>query len=113
DDNTVRLSQVIGKNTKRFRYTYDFGDDWVHVIEVEKILPYEQGRVYPLCLAGKRACPPEDVGGVWGYESFLATLSDPSDPEHEAMLEWVGGEFDPEEFDIEEVNAIFANMSKR
>ena len=113
DDNRVRLSQVIGKNTKRFRYTYDFGDGWVHVIEVEKILPYEQGRVYPLCLAGKRACPPEDVGGVWGYESFLTTISDPSDPEHEAMLEWVGGEFDPEEFDIEEVNAIFANMSKR
>lgn len=112
DDNRVRLSQVIGKNTKRFRYTYDFGDDWVHVIEVEKVLPYEQGRIYPLCLAGKRACPPEDVGGVWGYESFLATISDPSDPEHEEMLEWVGGEFDPEEFDIEEVNAIFASMSK-
>lgn len=112
DDNRVRLSQVIGKNTKRFRYTYDFGDDWVHVIEVEKVLPYEQGRVYPLCLAGKRACPPEDIGGVWGYESFLATINDPSDPEHEEMLEWVGGEFDPEEFDIEEVNAIFASMSK-
>lgn len=112
DDNRVRLSQVIGKNTKRFRYTYDFGDDWVHVIEVEKVLPYEQGRIYPFCLAGKRSCPPEDVGGVWGYESFLATISDPSDPEHEEMLEWVGGEFDPEEFDIEEVNAIFASMSK-
>jgi hypothetical protein len=113
DDNKVRLNQVIGKNTKRFRYTYDFGDDWVHVIEVEKVLPYEQERVYPLCLAGKRACPPEDVGGVWGYESFLATISDPSDPEYEEMLEWVGGEFDPEEFDLEEVNAIFASMSKR
>ena len=113
DDNKVRINQVIGANTKRFLYTYDFGDSWEHAIEVEKVLPYQQGSVYPVCLAGKRACPPEDVGGVWGYESFLATISDPSDPEHEEMLEWVGGEFDPDEFDLEEVNAVFARMQRR
>lgn len=113
DDATVRLNQVISKNIKRFRYTYDFGDDWEHVIEIEKVLPYDEGSVYPVCIAGKRSCPPEDVGGAWGYQSFLATISDPNDPEHEEMLEWVGGEFDPEEFDIEEVNEIFARMSRR
>lgn len=113
DDAKVRINQVIGKNAKRFRYTYDFGDDWEHIIEIEKVLPYESGRIYPACVAGKRACPPEDVGGPWGYESFLETIRDPSDPEHEEMLEWVGGEFDPEEFDIDEVNEVFARMNRR
>jgi len=113
NDNKVRLTQVIGNNTKRFRYTYDFGDDWVHVIDIEKMLPYEPNRVYPVCLAGKRACPPEDVGGIWGYQAFLETLNNPSDPNHEGLLEWIGGGFDAEEFDIEEVNAVFARMRKR
>ena len=59
---------------------------------------------YPVCLAGKRACPPEDCGGIWGYAQLLETLQDPDDPEHEDMLEWVGEEFDPEAFDLEEIN---------
>lgn len=113
DDRKVRLSQVIGKSTRRFRYVYDFGDDWEHVIEIENVLPYEPERTYPVCLAGKRACPPEDVGGIWGYEAFLETIKDPSDPEYEEMLEWVGEDFDPEEFDINEVNDVFASMHKR
>lgn len=59
---------------------------------------------YPICIKGKRACPPEDVGGVWGYGDFVIAISDPNHPEHEDMLEWVGGEFDPEAFDLDEVN---------
>jgi hypothetical protein len=110
DENDFRLSQVIKSSTKRFRYTYDFGDDWEHTIVVEKVLPYEPNGAYPLCLAGKRACPPEDVGGMWGYAEFLQTIADPSDPEYAEMLEWVGSDFDPEEFDIEEVNQMFASM---
>ena len=62
------------------------------------------GVTYPRCTAGKRACPPEDVGGVWGYESFLETIRDPKHPEHAEMLEWVGGAFDPEEFELAAVN---------
>jgi hypothetical protein len=81
------------------RYVYDFGDDWVHKVVVEKVLPADPRISYPVCVAGKRACPPEDCGGVWGYREFLAAISDPDHPEHEEMLEWVGGAFDPEEFD--------------
>lgn len=83
-------------------YVYDFGDSWEHEIRLEKILPREK-RKYPACIAGKRACPPEDCGGIWGYEEFLEIIKDPEHEEYEDMLDWVGGEFDPEHFDIEDV----------
>jgi hypothetical protein len=85
-------------------YEYDFGDSWEHVIKVEKILPAMPGVRIPLCLAGKRACPPEDCGGAWGYEHLLEVLRDPAHEEHNEMLEWLGGEFDPEAFDIDATN---------
>lgn len=85
-------------------YRYDFGDDWCHRIELEKILPREKEIDYPICIKGKRACPPEDCGGVWGYENFLAAINDPNHEEHEEMLGWIGGEFDPEEFSIRQVH---------
>jgi hypothetical protein len=85
-------------------YEYDFGDGWEHEILVEKILQSEPGVRYPVCLAGKRACPPEDCGGVWGYESLLEALRDPEHPEHNDMLEWIGEDFDPEAFDLDSIN---------
>jgi hypothetical protein len=94
------------------RYTYDFGDDWEHDIVLEKILPADPGTAYPVCLAGKGACPPEDCGGAWGSSDLKATLADPSDDEHEAMLEWLGlddaSEFDPAAFSPDAVNARLA-----
>jgi hypothetical protein len=71
---------------------------------VEKISPPEAGMKYPVCIKGKRACPPEDVGGVWGYDSFLEAIHDPNHEEHDSYLEWVGGEFDPEAFNLDEIN---------
>lgn len=82
----------------------DFGDGWEHEITVEKRLAPESGVRLPRCVAGKRACPPEDCSGVWGYEHFLGVIHDEDHPEHEAMLEWAGGSFDPESFSVEEVN---------
>ena len=93
-----------------YSYEYDFGDSWQHRIEVEKILPPEPGVRYPRCLTGKRACPPEDVGGIYGYEEFLQAIRDPKHPEHESMLEWVGGAFDPEAFDLQGVNERLAHL---
>ena len=91
-----------GKNSKAL-YVYDFGDDWEHEVKLEKILPAEEGRKYPVCTAGKRACPPEDCGGPWGYEDMLEVLADPKHERYAEIFEWVGGEFDPEEFDPDEV----------
>ena len=92
-------------------YTYDFGDDWEHKIELEKILPRDKNIKYPLCIAGKQACPPEDCGGVWEYEEFLEAIKNPKHKEHKEMLEWIGGDSDPEYFDIKEVE--FDNPKER
>lgn len=107
-----KLRQVIYREGQRFSYEYDFGDSWDHTLLVEKILPPQEGVRYPLCLKGKRACPPEDVGGLWGYENFLEAIRDPSHDEHEEYLTWVGGKFDPEAFDLDEVNARLRNMGR-
>ncbi|WP_434655316.1 plasmid pRiA4b ORF-3 family protein [Thermoanaerobacterium thermosaccharolyticum] len=100
----VKLNSMNFVPKDKFRYVYDFGDDWIHDIVVEKVLEPEEGIKYPICIGGKRCCPPEDVGGPWGYMNFLEAIRDPKHPEHESMLEWVGGSFDPEEFSVEEVN---------
>src|SRR6266849_3420019 len=100
----VSLQQVVSMVKDKLIYEYDFGDSWDHELLVEKILPREAGKRYPLCLTGKRACPPEDCGGIWGYAGFLAAIRDLKHPEHEAMLEWAGGEFDPDIFDLDKVN---------
>jgi hypothetical protein len=94
----ARLAKVAPAGA-RFSYTYDFGDNWEHTVEVEKIVPAEPGRTYPAVVGGRRACPPEDCGGTWGYANFLDAISDPAHDEHESMLEWVGHPFDPEAFD--------------
>src|SRR5690606_6570539 len=88
----------------RFSYVYDFGDNWTHQLTVEKIVSAEAGVRYPRCVAGQGACPPEDVGGPWGYEEFQAALTDPSHPEHDERLEWAGGPFDPHHFDLAEAD---------
>jgi len=87
-----------------------FGDCWRHDVLVEGVQEPKAGIKYPACLAGKRACPPEDCGGIWGYADFLRAISDPRHPEHGSMKEWVGGAFDPAVFDLEEVNAALRRM---
>jgi hypothetical protein len=104
NEGRVKLSQLVAQGVKKFRYTYDMGDTWEHLIQIEKVLAPEAGVRYPRCPAGKRACPPEDCGGPWGYGDFLDAIQKPSHERHEELLEWVGGEFDPEAFDIDAVN---------
>ena len=83
----------------RFSYTYDFGDDWVHAVEVEKLMPVDVGATYPASIAGRRACPPEDCGGSSGLRQLLAASADRAHEDHDAKLEWIGGSFHPEAFD--------------
>ena len=105
DERKVRLNDVAGEKSK-FHYEYDFGDSWIHEIVVEKILPSEPDRGYPVCIKAVRACPPEDCGGPWGYADFLDAIKDPKNPEYEEMLDWIGDDFDPEYVDLEEINKI-------
>jgi len=90
-----------GKPTGKLRLR--LGDYWDHKIQLEKIIPREKGINYPICIKGKRACPPEDCGGVWGYEELLEIIKDPDHEEYEEMIEWVGEDFDPEYFNPQEV----------
>ncbi len=108
-EETMLSDLVPGSSKKpfRFKYMYDFGDGWEHTISVESVEFLDEAPAVPVCLAGKRACPPEDCGGVWGYAALLEALADPTHPEHAELLEWCGGPIDAEEFDPEELNEIF------
>jgi hypothetical protein len=108
DEHHYLLGQLGLQEKQKFSYDYDFGDFWNHTLLVEKILPAEEDAYYPACLKGKRACPPEDVGGIWGYMEFVEAMADPKHKEHKSMQEWFGGKFDPEEFDIEETNKLLS-----
>ena len=98
-----KLLKVIGHG-KQFDYLYDFGDSWLHRITLEKILPMIQPQRYAVCVGGENACPPEDVGGVPGYYNFLDVISNPDHEAFEEMIEWCGGLFNPEFFDIDATN---------
>jgi hypothetical protein len=96
------------------RYTYDFGDDWEHDILVEKVFDRDEAASYPRCTAGQRATPPEDCGGIWGYHNLTDVLTDPTHPEHEDTLEWLGldhaTEFDPASFDAKTVTQALSRL---
>lgn len=98
-----KVSKYLSLAKPVFEYVYDFGDDWRHKVELEEVLPAEREAIYPLCIKGKRGCPPEDCGGPWGYEELLQVLSNPNDKEYKATKSWVEsikeGPFDPEAFD--------------
>jgi hypothetical protein len=101
DSTTTKLSDILPKTGGRFRleYVYDFGDNWEHDVLFEGYARAEPGGRYPVCVEGARACPPEDVGGIWGYAEFLEAIRDEGHEQHDELLEWIGGEFDPEAFD--------------
>jgi hypothetical protein len=101
DSTSTKLSAILPRSGRRFafEYEYDFGDGWRHEVMFEGCLRTERGKRYPVCVEGARACPPEDVGGTWGYQEFLEAISDPEHEDHDGLLEWAGGSFDPEDFD--------------
>jgi hypothetical protein len=112
-ERTARLLNVLGRTGAKAVYTYDFGDSWEHQIVLEKRLPEEPGSAYPACLAGERHGPPEDCGGIPGYYNLLEAIRDPRHEQHEELLEWLGDEFDPEAFSVDEVNRRLAPLQRR
>jgi hypothetical protein len=113
NERSVRVSHILPRVGSKAIYTYDFGDDWRHQIVVEKRLAAEADVVYPICTGGKRQCPPEDCGGIWGFYNLLDAVRDPAHEEHEELTEWLGGAFDPEAFSVEEVNAMLRPAKKQ
>ncbi|MDN5872403.1 MAG: plasmid pRiA4b ORF-3 family protein [Nitrococcus sp.] len=100
----VKLRELLPAEGSSAIYEYDFGDGWEHKLKVEKVLPFEEGEPLPRCLKGKRACPPEDCGGIFGYENLLEAIRDPKHPNHSELSEWLGEGFDPEYFDASVLN---------
>jgi hypothetical protein len=107
-DSSVVLEQVAPAVKDKIRYTYDFGDDWDHQILVEKVTPADPAVEYPVCTGGRRAAPPDDCGGIWGYQELIEILADPDHAEHAERLDWLGlddaSHFTPDAFDVDEVN---------
>ena len=104
DEINFKLKDIAPAEKDKFTYLYDFGDSWDHQILVEKILPAEKDKKHPICIKGKRACPPEDVGGIGGYYYFLEAISDPKHEAYENYKDWYEGDFDPKEFNLEKIN---------
>ena len=105
DEGAVRLDELVGVKD-RFIYEYDFGDDWMHEVIVEKKVAFDPRLAYPVCIGGSRACPPEDCGGPLGYGQLLdALLNDDNDE----LVTWVGGFFDPAGFDVNRTNQALRN----
>jgi hypothetical protein len=111
DEHTVTLADCIQSDLKRFEYVYDFGDTWKHQLVLKRMtkamVPIEKRAV---CLAGERACPPEDSGGFPGYMRFVEVLGNPEHPEHDELREWFDRPFDPEFFSLEKTNRFLARL---
>jgi len=111
DENETAVRDIAPRVKSAFVYEYDFGDSWDHRITVEKILDADpaEGK-FAQCLDGERACPPEDCGGVWGYEDLLKIIRDPKHEGYESMMEWLGGKFNPEAFDRDKINKYLRRL---
>ena len=104
-DGMYRLGDLIKQKGRSFQYWYDFGDDWMHevILEDNKYFnPHQRSQV--VCLDGSRACPPDDVGGPYGYGEYLEAMKDPNHEEHTMYIEWRGPDFDSETFDLGFIN---------
>lgn len=105
------LSDLLLRARSKMVYEYDFGDSWEHSIVLEKVLPADDSVEIPVCIGGERACPPEDCGGVWGYENMLEIIKNKNHPERKEYLEWLGGDFDSEDFEIDVVNELLKSKN--
>jgi len=113
NENRLTLGALVKLGINRFRYTYDFGDDWEHEILIEKAPPANSAKAFPACVAGKRNCPPEDCGGPWGYMDLLDVLANPNHPNYNEQREWIGGDLDPEAFSVDAADAALADVFRR
>lgn len=109
----TRLKSLIDRGVDRFVYVYDFGDNWRHHIIIEAVRQGDDKTDYPAFVGGARRAPPEDVGGISGFEEFLQAVTDPRHVDHDRMLEGCGGSFDPEDIDERHILMIIGNFAAR
>lgn len=112
NEDEYTLKDLLSHERDQLIYEYDFGDGWEHKITLEKVLPFSVDQNLPVCIKGVRGCPPEDVGGTWGYEEFLEAWLNESHPEHKEMKEWAGDYFHPEDYELEETNQCLIDVLK-
>ena len=110
DERKYRVDRLLTREKDWIEYQYDFGDSWYHRITLQKILPRDPAVRLPVCISGKRRCPPEDCGGIWRFYETLAILADPDHEEHDQIAEWMDPDFDPEAFGVEDVNEMLRGM---
>ncbi|TDX21902.1 plasmid pRiA4b ORF-3 family protein [Rhodovulum visakhapatnamense] len=114
DAKKMTLEKLLDQTgTRTIQYIYDFGDDWDHSIRIERVNEAAPGMTYPRLLKAAGACPPEDVGGAWGYEEFLEALADPDHEQHVDMVHWSGGHFDAEDAGIDSIIERFDRLAKK
>lgn len=106
------LSNYITKQGASFTYIYDFGDEWIHRIELEQIQTLDKTIKYPVCISGAMNCPPENCGGTYGYYENLAILKNPEDESYEEIKEWMGANYSPEHFDLIATNKQLQKTSR-
>ncbi|MBJ6989210.1 plasmid pRiA4b ORF-3 family protein [Devosia sp. MC521] len=109
----ARLGAILARGETRFTYTYDFGDDWRHSVVVEDVVVADPVVDYPRFIEGARRGPPEDVGGLPGFEEFLGATADPKHPEHASVMTWYGHPFDPTDIDLDAITARLAKLARR
>jgi hypothetical protein len=112
-ERSLRLQALIARSVDHFTYTYDFGDNWRHIIQIEAVRDADPDLPYPRLVEATRRCPPEDVGGVDGYYEFCNAVTKPRHREHRRMLAWYGSPYDPEDADVSRIEAALARMAQR
>jgi hypothetical protein len=112
DEDSLLIRKLFKAEKTSLVYEYDFGDGWEHAVTLEKFLPFDPQQTLPVCLKAVGACPPEDVGGIYGYYNFLNAYSDPEHPEHENCREWMGDDFQPGNPDLADINEALAELVK-
>jgi Plasmid pRiA4b ORF-3-like protein len=114
DARKARLGDILEDiGTKTLKYLYDFGDGWEHTIKIERLIDPEPGMLYPRLIEAKGHCPPEDVGGPWGYGELLEALADPSNERHGELKEWLADDFNPHFVDIDWLSKDVADLAQR
>ena len=113
DESKASLMDLAPVKGSKFRYWYDFGDDWHHDVTVVSVAEAKPGIPELVCLKAAGACPPEDCGGPWGYQNLLIVLADPSHEEYDELHEWIGGDWDPQRCDIVTINKVLAAQAAR